>query len=364
MFRITSVPIVICLGLASLHVREVAGLSLFMRTTWLAELPEPVWRGWFELIAKGRKEGPSSPYYVEELALQNTACCESHAGGTYKALGCLGPKCSDLGLPPNSLLTKELDAMSEYFPLFDRVYVGTTTSQDWNGANRSSTEVYAALQASIGKEFMNRYGKLPNVKYAWYLTTEGSVPEIGLSTTEAQIWGEFLSLSMNALHGVSPMEFLWSPSNGDITPTPAQRVTEEAGLKDMLCGLSHPLAIHFQDWLGQSVSFEFPFYYNYSVAFTCEKDTVPTVAMLHRIQATCPDNLREVKVNAELFAERLNHGQHGEDDGANIINADPREVATRLACYKHHNLPVGCSWAMPHWYSLMTYANATVYSPY
>ena len=50
-----------------------------------------------------------SRYYVEELALQNTACCESHPTKSYKALGCLGPKCSDLGLPPNTLLTKELD---------------------------------------------------------------------------------------------------------------------------------------------------------------------------------------------------------------------------------------------------------------
>ena len=33
---------------------------------------------WFELVAKGRAEGPTSPYFVEELALQNTACCESH----------------------------------------------------------------------------------------------------------------------------------------------------------------------------------------------------------------------------------------------------------------------------------------------
>lgn len=88
--------------------------------------------------------------------------------------------------------------------------------------------------------------------------------------------------------------------------------------------------------------------------------------MLQKVQAYCPDKLREVKVNAELFAERLATGTHsrGEDNGANIINADPHEVASRLACYARHNLEVGCSWAMNHWYSLWTYANATVYAPY
>ena len=144
---------------------KVEPLSLFIRTTWLSEVPEPVWRSWFELIKQGRREGPTSAYYIEELALQNTAyvigsphsiftiltvrrqqatsfphatpdltnrlrsstphshslthsltmnffcrCCESHAvpanGSDFKALGCLGPKCSDLGLAPNTLLTK------------------------------------------------------------------------------------------------------------------------------------------------------------------------------------------------------------------------------------------------------------------
>jgi hypothetical protein len=208
-------------------------ISLFMRTTWLAELPEAEWRAWFELVKRGRQEGKTSPYYVEEvsacttlqqpvtlpslpsacaahptsaeqtiaprgsrtatacicqtvetqfwfvedmatrpliahahsgsiachaaqtlcrvslhacmhatllsqLALQNTACCESHPDKNgYKALGCLGPKCSDLGLEPYTLLTAQLDQMSEYFPLFDRVWVGTTTSQEWDRENAS-----------------------------------------------------------------------------------------------------------------------------------------------------------------------------------------------------------------------------------
>ena len=359
-----STPPSLRLLLALLLPTSSGALSLFMRTSWLAEVPEPVWRSWFELIARGRREGPASPFYVAELGLQNTACCEGHP----TARGCLGPKCSDLGLPPNSLLTKQLDAMSEYFPLFDKVHVGTTAdmNSNWNGKeNASSTKAYAELQGRVGSEFMARYGKLPNVSYGWYLTSEGSVSSIGLSAAEQSSWGRYLNESMDALHAVDPaLTFLWSPSNGGITPTPAQRVQEEAGLTSMLCHLSHPIAVHFQDWLGQSVSFEFPFYYNYSVAFTVEKDTAPTYALLQRIHKACPSKLREVKVNAELFAERLNHGQHGEDNGANIVNADPREVATRLSLYKKGAMDVGCCWAINHWWSLMTYANATVYSPY
>ena len=256
--------------------------------------------------------------------------------------------------------------MSEYFPLFDRVYVGTTTSQAW-GEGKSSTAEYAALQATIGSAFMERYGGLANVTYSWYLTSEGSVPGIGLNPHEQARWGAegYLGLTMHALHAVKPLEFLWSPSNGNVRPNATGRVAEAAGLKALFCSLPYPVAVHFQDWLGQSVTFKFPFHYNYSSAFTCEDDTVPTMAMFADVQAACPHGLREVKVNAELFAERLSpSGQRGEDNGANIINADPHEVASRLACYEAHGFPVGCSWATPHWYSLMTYANATVYHPY
>ena len=125
--------------LALLLPSSSGALSLFMRTTWLAEVPEPVWRSWFELIARGRREGPASPFYVAELGLQNTACCENGPDSR----GCLGAKCSDLGLQPNSLLTKQPDAPSEYFPLFDKVHVGTTAYYDpktlkpWNRRNRA-----------------------------------------------------------------------------------------------------------------------------------------------------------------------------------------------------------------------------------
>ena len=86
--------------LALLLPSSSGALSLFMRTTWLAEVPEPVWRSWFELIARGRREGPASPFYVAELGLQNTACCENGpvsrgcVGAKFSALGCSRTACS------------------------------------------------------------------------------------------------------------------------------------------------------------------------------------------------------------------------------------------------------------------------------
>jgi len=352
-----------------------AALSLFVRTTWLSNVTGDVeprdWRAWFDLVARGRAEGPSSPYYVEELALQNTACCESHAVGSYKALGCLGPKCSDLGLAPDTLLTEELDQMSAYFHLFDRVYVGTTTWQDWDGANATSTKLYAQRQADIGRRFMDRYGHLAEgpgaeAEFAWYLTDEGNLVTMGTDEATAAKYGAFVGESMEALTAVRPLPFLWSPYNGHGTVNASTRALQKEGLEKMLCKLPHPLAMHFQDCLGQSVSFDFPFSYNYSAALTCEGDTVPTYQLLRDVQAACPHVLREVKVNAELFAERLapGTGSRGEDNGANIVNADPREVASRLACYEQHGVPVGACWALNHWHSLWSFANSTVYSPY
>ena len=57
------------------------------------------------------------------------------------------------------------------------------------------------------------------------------------------------------------------------------------------------------------MTFEFPFFYNYSTAFTCEGDSVPYYKLLQRVAAKCP-KLREVKVNMEMFVERLNNGLH------------------------------------------------------
>ena len=46
----------------------------------------------------------------------------------------------------------------------------------------------------------------------------------------------------------------------------------------------------------QSVTFDFPYRYDYSAAFTCEADTVPTIAMLKRVQEHCPASLLAAKV--------------------------------------------------------------------
>ena len=45
-------------------------------------------------------------------------------------------------------------------------------------------------------------------------------------------------------------------------------------------------------------------------AFTCTGDSVPYYRMLKRVQAKCP-MLEEVKVNMEMFAERLSNGRKG-----------------------------------------------------
>ncbi len=58
------------------------------------------------------------------------------------------------------------------------------------------------------------------------------------------------------------------------------------------------------------------------------------------------------------------NGAGGENNGANIVNANPSEIASRMSCYLENNLPIGACWALPHWYYLWTYANATVYAPY
>eukprot|EP01052_Picozoa_sp_SAG31_P009519 SAG31_NODE_501_length_14835_cov_11.191979_6_plen_238_part_00 len=236
---------------------------------------------------------------------------------------------------------------------------------------------------------------------------------------------------------------LWSPVAGKFNGTDVSVAELETNLEQLFCNLSHPVKLHFQDYLGnnhvltiypmkykvashrfragQSVTFEFPFKYNYSAQYTCEGDTVPYLRLLQRVSHRCP-NLQEVKVNMEvrctedynsaavirdlnflssfcrfcrlpvlhLWLSRcllnalttvcvaktmepivsnpscflLSLSSFFTKTWTAVVNADPAEISRRMACYKRNDAPIGASWAMPHWYYLMTYSNATVYSPY
>jgi len=101
----------------------------------------------------------------------------------------------------------------------------------------------------------------------------------------------------------------------------------------LFCGLESPLKVHPQDSLGQSAIFRFPFSYDYSDALTCRDDAIPYHQLMLRVKEACP-MLEEVKINAEMFAERLEDGLRGENNGANIVNADPQEFFRRLSCYQ------------------------------
>lgn len=52
-------------------------------------------------------------------------------------------------------------------------------------------------------------------------------------------------------------------------------------------------------------------------------------------------------------------GAAGENNGAFILDADPREVGDRKRAYEA-DAEIGLSWALPHWYDLMTFANGTM----
>lgn len=191
---------------------------------------------------------------------------------------------------------------------------------------------------------------------------------IGLSATLSAQMADYLRECIQALYAVRPgLPLLWSPAFG--TPYSSHNASQLQAMEDNLvslfCALPQPIRLHPQDCLGQTVSFEFPFFFNYTNAFTCEGNSVPYYALLERVRARCPHGISEVKMNMEMFVERLSpSGQRGEDSGANIVNANPYEIAQRMQCYQKHSLPIGVSWAMPHWHDLFTFANSTVYAPY
>jgi hypothetical protein len=408
-------PTFLCLLVAAQFPNHCEGLALFFRTSWAHEVSDEVFNSWFELIGRGRAEGPSSPYYVEFLALQSVACsqamplgppCNASApSGSHQPLG-------NESMPYGGIFHADVAKLAKYFHLFDKVYIGSLWPDALSLGNASARTAAVAEQTKVMREFYATYGSQLGDKLGWYQTVEGSLNEISSSSSSAADWLAFHNQAMAAFHAIKPAPQLWSPNwerkFGSYNKTALAAM--EASFETLFCGLDLPLALHYQDYLGQSVTFEFPFHYNYSAAFTCEGDSVPYYQMLRRVQAKC-SKLREVKVNMEMFAERLNNGHRsvlivhhfrvmreverqgkgmqsaprhafqlittvadyacshdlvcsGENAGANIVNANPSEIASRMACYTKHKAPIGCSWALPHWYGLMTYANETVYAPY
>ncbi len=167
------------------------GLGLFFRTAWVHEVPPATLEAWFDLIAQGRRDGPTSPYYVEFLAIQNIACNQ---------LDPIGPPCN-ASAPTNSkqalgnsslaygtLWEADLRVLAKYFPLFDMVYVGTLWVDNWDPWNRDLNTQAAQQQAAVRFDFLSSHNQVaqkflelfPNVpNMAWYITLEGSVNSIG-----------------------------------------------------------------------------------------------------------------------------------------------------------------------------------------
>ena len=133
-------------------IRSIHALGLFFRTSWVHEVPAATLQSWFSLIARGRAEGPSSPYYVEYLAIQNIACNQwdpigppCNASAPTRSKQALG----NSSLPYATVWESDLAVIAPYFHLFDTVYVGTIWVDEWNAADHDSNTRAAELQAKV-----------------------------------------------------------------------------------------------------------------------------------------------------------------------------------------------------------------------
>lgn len=228
-------------------------MGVFFRVPWAGEVPQEQLDSWFALVARGRKEGPSSPYYVSELGLQQVAT------GQWPPINSSNP---------GIIYETELAKISKYFHLFDRVYVGTLLLPGKNYSNASYWTDYAEHQRRVATQFLELYplDKYPNL--GWYITEEGCLEDPTDLTA-------LLHLSAPALHSVAPLPVLWSPGFCrkfvDLPGTPTGSILETE-LETMFCSpnMTVPVAVHFQDLCGQTSTFQFPFYYVSAQFNTCQ----------------------------------------------------------------------------------------------
>jgi hypothetical protein len=97
------------------------------------QVPEAQLDAWFGLVAKGRAEGPGSPYYVSALGVQQVAS----GGSGHDFPG---------GLPAGTLFTKEIALLAKYFHLFDTVYIGTAVTNYSRNCKGDACARYAVLK--------------------------------------------------------------------------------------------------------------------------------------------------------------------------------------------------------------------------
>ena len=203
----------------------------------------------------------------------------------------------------------DVEKLSQYFHLFDKVYVGSLWPDRLDPHTETGRAAAITAQTAVLQKFYDKWGRGMGDKLGWYQTVEGSLNAIGSSSASAADWGKFYNDAFVALNKVKPLDMLWSPVAGKATWSTANNGTGvappqlEANLESLFCNLSHPVKLHFQDYLGQSVSFEFPFHYNYTQQYSCEGDTVPYLQLLQRVSKRCP-NLQEVKVNMEVLSSQ------------------------------------------------------------
>ena len=119
---------------------------------------------------------------------------------------------------------------------------------------------------------------------------------------------DFINKTTTAFHSLRPLPTLWSPAitRGRASYTPTSFEAFQANLVSLFSALDLPIKLHFQDFLGQSVTFKFPFFYNYSVALTCDGDTVPYYNMLQTVALQAP-KLEEVKVTIDSHIPNCMH---------------------------------------------------------
>lgn len=269
--------------------RPTPSLGLFFRTSWAHEVRQPdsststiigrrfaassratspqpqphsaiparqvsdeVFDSWFELIARGRAEGPSSPYYVDILGIQSVACSQAMP---------LGPPCNATA-PTGShqargnesmayaeIFHRDVAKLAKHFHLFDKVYVGSLWPDELDLGNATRRSAAIATQARVLSEFHASYGDALGEKLGWYQTVEGSLNEISGDAASASDWLAFHREAMAAFHKIKPAQQLWSPNweikRGEYNASGLAAM--EAHFETIFCGLDLPLALHFQD---------------------------------------------------------------------------------------------------------------------
>jgi hypothetical protein len=286
-------------------------------------------REWLDAIIRDFSQPPNR---IEFLALQDIATGNPDDGSI-------------------RFLQPELDLIKDYFPKFDYLVVGgipeADVVKDFDITNANHRSAYLNASLDVAGQFVHYLvdNDMNHLNIHWYIFPEGNLSLFGSASGAPYVnaFKAYISsftnhaTELSQANGLNLPEFLWSPYFWQITEGSVDKI------RDFLLSVPKLSWMHVIDAVGAKAVKN-----TTTGEITYERyiDQVVNYFNQFIIPAAQQAHLKSLRVNLEMYVF---------DDHRNVVPAPPAQRAHSQLYYKQHNIQLGCTWEIRHWYASLYY---------